>query len=95
MRAVVFAELIGLKRSRGLQTSRRGLGLDRFDPPRAAGDCERPARPQSPRPLLHLGLALSQGRCEPAPSRPTWPRCLRNSSCWSEGAGHSAPSSRS
>ena len=45
---------------------RRGLGLARDDPPGDPGRRLRPAGAQPARPLQHVGLALPQGRVEPA-----------------------------
>ena len=66
LRAVVFAELIGLKRDRGLETSDAGLELAGVDPPRDPGRRLRPAGPEPARTLQHLGLALPQGGGQPA-----------------------------
>ena len=65
VRAVVFAELIGLKRDRGLETSDTGLAVARLDPSREPGGRLCAARPESARSLQLGGLALSQGGRQP------------------------------
>ena len=65
LRGVVFAETIGLKRDRGLQTDEAAwqwLGSIR---PEAQVAAPRTAWPESACTLQHFGLALSQSGCQP------------------------------
>ena len=61
LRALVFAELIGLKRLPRARSLRLGLAVAGFGSPRDASGRMRTARPQPACALQHVGLALSQG----------------------------------
>ncbi len=65
LRAVVFAELIGLQARPRPRDQRCGLEMAGLDPPRDAGGRLRAARPEPARALQHVGLALSQGGRQP------------------------------
>ncbi len=66
VRAVVFAEVIGLRRDRGLQTDAAAWEwLGSVRPEAQVAACAR-VGPEPARALQHVGMALPQGRGQPA-----------------------------
>ena len=88
VRAVVFAELIGLKRDRGLQTNDEAWAwIGTVGPEAQVAACARPGlSPHAPYSTVGLALPARRRRAG-CRSRPTWPRCPRSWSCWRPATG--------
>ena len=95
LRALVFAELIGLKRYRGLETSEsawRWLGSVR--PEMQVAACAGPGSARM-RPTARRAGSITRRSPAGCRSRPTWRRCPRSCDCSSTATARCAASSKS